>query len=142
MREVDTWPVIVASGVKSSPDDPLGPERLKQYAKQFCTPNMVAFLFENEGRLRSLIDKAWSWESVDHAVSVGGQHRLALFSQALSAPCVCHGAWRVTVEHALHHNELPVTQICHDVLYALEHGRGANVPVVFVGHVGGEGILY
>ena len=64
VQEIDVWPVVVRAGVRNTPDDCHADKRLIAYAKENCSPKMVAWMFKNRSRLSGLVDDVWAWEEV------------------------------------------------------------------------------
>ena len=140
VREVDVWPVVVASGVRVASAPMLAEKRLIQYAKAHCSDAMVAFLFKNRHRLAGLIRDVWAWEDVDALLAKEAQSRMDMLHAACSAGCQCRGAWLDHVQRSFAANAIDVPELCHYVLRALERGRHESVKVVvFLGRHGGEG---
>ena len=140
VREVDVWPVVVASGVRVDGGSQLAEKRLIRYAKAHCSDPMVAFLFKNRHRLAGLIRDAWAWEEVDTAIATAEMSRTDILHAACSSACQCGGAWLQQVQMSFAANGIDAPELCHHVLQALERGRHESVKVVvLLGRQGGEG---
>ena len=138
-RENDLYAVIVAQGIKNTPDDTWADKRLISYLKQ-NDPQLWQLAFRMRARLSSLIDDVWSWETVDDELALLGQSRLERVQAASSSACICQSVWRQRAEWILEANALDKGQFCADILRSITHGRHENIPVVaLVGKHGGEG---
>ena len=101
---------------------------------------MVSYLFRNRAKLPSLIDDIWTWEEVESIVGSACKKRLELLTTALRSPCTCGAAWPSFVEASLQANNVDATELCTDILNAMDVGRGELTPVVVLaGRRGGEG---
>ena len=140
VREVDVWPVVVASGVRITGSGVHAEHRLIQYAKSHCSDTMVAFLFKNRHRLAAFIRAAWEWEEVDAALATASSSRMQLLQAALAKGCVCGGDWLHHIQVSFRTNGINAAELCHYTLHALERGRHESVKaVVLLGRHGGEG---
>ena len=140
VREVDVWPLVVASGVRMSANSMHAEQRLIQYAKAHCSDAMIAFLFKNRHRLAAFIRDAWAWEEVESLLERADRPRMEVLHRACSAACQCRGAWLQYVAMSLYANGIDARELCHYTLNALERGRHESVKaVVLLGRRGGEG---
>ena len=140
VEEIDVWPVIVRSGIRSGPDAPFAAQRLMQYAKSSCSPKMVAWLFKNRDKLPKLIEDVWAWEELDAFLRDAQAPRFERFLAATRWECVCEGRWIRHVMESFVLNRIDVPDLCGSVLEALKLGRSEDLPVVtLVGRHGGEG---
>ena len=140
VREIDVWPLVVASGVRLEGNSMQPENRLIRYAKVHASDAMNAFLFKNRHRLTAFIRDAWAWEEVDLAIETAERPRMEVLQRACSAGCQCGGAWLHYVHMALRANGINVQELCHYTLLALERGRHESVKaVVLLGRRGGEG---
>ena len=140
VNDLDVWALVVRSGVRNDVDDQTAHLQLAAYAKEHCGEAMVQYLFRRRHKLRSMIDDIWQWENIHEAVKVARRSRLDALAAAEQSPCTCGGAWPALVTNAFMRNQIPVPELCHDVLDALTRGRSETTPViVLAGLAGGEG---
>ena len=140
VSELDVWPLVVENRFKDGPDDHTGHLQLIAYAKDHCSPSMQAFLFKRRHTLPALIESIWQWENVGVVLEDATRSRLDTLRAAAGGVCLCSGLWPETVVRSVIANEIPLQELCTDVLYALKHGRSETTPVVVLaGGSGGEG---
>ena len=140
VNDLDVWALVVRSGVRNTDDDKRAHLRLGAFAKQHCGEAMVHYLFRRRQQLPKMIDDIWQWENMESLAEQAGKSRIALLNAAGSSACVCNGIWGRTVADSFVQNGINITELCHDVLDALHHGRSETLPViVFAGQRGGEG---
>ena len=138
--ELDLYAVIVKAGIRNSPDDPWAVKRLIAHLKEHATPALFQLAFRIRGRLSSLIDDVWAWETVGDDIVALSQSRWERLISATLSPCVCGGAWRRVAEWVLHANGLDAQALCRHIAASLYHGRNESMPVlVLMGKQGGEG---
>ena len=138
--EMDFYPIIVKSGFRNSADDHTAAEKLIRWLKEFGSPALVNFAFNNRQKLAAVIDDVWSWETVDDFLQVNTQTRLQLMLQARASPCCCQGMWKQVAWQMLLRNQVDVRSLCSHVMRSLELGSREDVPVVvLMGRFGGEG---
>ena len=138
--DIDLWPVIVSSGVRKCADEPFAVQKLMAYAKSSCSPKIVAWLFKNQERLSSLIDKVWAWERVDAFLADATKPRLQQLLEARQWPCICGGRWPHFAQQSLTMNRIASGELCRSVMESLERGRSEDVQVpTLAGRFGGEG---
>ena len=132
--------MVVEHGFKDGPDEHTAHLKLICYAKEHCSQAMQAFLFRRRHILPGLIESIWQWENVGAILEDATRARLATLHAAAAGPCICSGLWPTTVTRSVIDNEIPLQDLCTDVLYALQHGRSETTPVVVLaGGSGGEG---
>ena len=140
VREIDVWPLVIASGVRVVANSKDAENRLIRYAKAHGSDAMNAFLFKNRHRLIAFIRDAWAWEEVDSVIEIAERPRTEVMRRACSAGCQCGGAWLHYVGISFRANDIDAKELCHYTLQALERGRHESVKaVVLLGRRGGEG---
>ena len=140
VREIDVWPLVVASGVRVEANSIQPENRLIRYAKAHASDAMHAFLFKNRHRLTAFIRDAWAWEEVDLVIEIAERPRMEVVQRACSAACHCGGAWLHYAQMPFRANGTDEQELCHYTLQALERGRHESVKaVVLLGRRGGEG---
>ena len=134
------WPIIVQSGIKNTPDNPFGKERLIKYAKDHCSHRVVSWLFKNRDKLTKLIDDTWAWEEVDSFLATADKTTWQRSLEARRWPCVCGGRWEQVVLQSFQANEIDSASLCYNTLNSLHKGRSEACKVVtLAGRYGGEG---
>jgi hypothetical protein len=101
---------------------------------------MQKFLFKIRARLPSLIEDIWEWEGVEEYLVEAQRTRVAALQAASQSKCVCAGRWKEYAELIMGANNVPVQELCRDIMYSLTHGRSEDNPIiVLAGRRGGEG---
>jgi hypothetical protein len=140
VTELDVWAMVVRAGIRNTDDDHTAHQQLAQYAKSHCSGAMRAWLFKNRAKLPGLIDDIWQWECVEGILAETRRGRVEALQDAAESPCICADTWPKHVVKVMTANGISITELCHDVHYALTNGRGETTPVVVLaGAAGGEG---
>jgi hypothetical protein len=140
ITELDVWPIVVENGFRNGPDEHTAHLKLVAHAKKHCSSAMQTFLFKRRHLLPGLIESIWQWETVDAALEDATRSRMETLVAAASGPCVCGGSWPAAVAESVIENQIPLQELCSDVVSALRQGRSETTPViVLAGARGGEG---
>ena len=134
------WPIVVENSFRDGPDEHAAHLKLIAHAKQYCSPARQAFLFKRRQALPNLIEAIWQWEDVDMVLEDVARSRMQTLRAAADGACVCSGMWPEIVTRTVLANNIPLDELCKDVVVSLQDGRSETTPVlVMAGARGGEG---
>ena len=138
--EMDLYAIIVNKGFRNLEDDRTAHLQLMTYARQHCSKQIWEYVWKNRARLPGLIDDVWQTEGIDQTLPFMRMSRTDALQHAAGRDCVCEGKWMEAVVGSFIANEIPVQDLCKDVLKLLTLGRSPDCPVlVLAGRSGGEG---